>query len=135
MSEYTKPLPEPSTLTKPFWDGVKQHKLLVQKCSSCGKLRHVPKPLCPDCLSQEYTWAPLSGRGQVYSYTVMHRAPATSFEGDLPYVVALVELQEGVRIMSNIVHCPPDRVKVGMRVRVVYEDVTPEVSLFKFAPA
>ena len=135
MSEYKKPLPEPTTLTQPFWDGIRQHKLLVQKCASCGKLRHTPKPLCSDCLSQEYTWIPLSGQGQVYSYTVMHRAPASSFEGELPYVVALVELKEGVRMISNLVRCTPQQVRVGMPVHVVYEDVTDQASLFKFAPA
>ena len=135
MSEYTKPIPEPTTLTQPFWDGVKQHKLLVQKCASCDKLRHTPKPLCPDCLSQEFTWAPLSGQGQVYSYTVMHRSPAPSFDGELPYVVALVELNEGVRMISNMVGCTPQEVRVGMPVKVVYEDVTDQTSIFKFAPA
>ncbi|MSQ22265.1 MAG: Zn-ribbon domain-containing OB-fold protein [Dehalococcoidia bacterium] len=135
MTQYQKPLPEPSSLTQPFWDGVKQHKLLVQKCSSCSKLRHTPKPLCPHCLSQEFTWAPLSGQGQLYSYTVMHRSPAPSFDGDLPYVVALVELKEGIRMISNLVHCPLDKVRVGMPVKVVYEDVTKEASIFKFAPA
>ncbi|MFA7248959.1 MAG: Zn-ribbon domain-containing OB-fold protein [Dehalococcoidia bacterium] len=135
MSEYQKPLPHPTALTQPFWDGVRQHKLLVQKCSSCGKLRHIPKPWCANCLSQECTWVPLSGRGQVYSYTVMHRAPHTSFTPDVPFAVALIELEEGVRMISNIVGCPYDQVRVGMPVRVVYEDIDDQAALFKFTPA
>ncbi len=134
-TEYRKPLPKPTPLSQPFWDGVKKHRLLVQKCTGCGKLRHAPKPFCPSCLSQEYTWAPLSGRGQVYTYTVMHRSPAPGFEEDIPYVVALVELEEGVRMISGIVGCPPDKVRVGMPVKVVYEDVSKEASIFKFSPA
>ncbi|MDO8749948.1 MAG: Zn-ribbon domain-containing OB-fold protein [Dehalococcoidia bacterium] len=135
MSEYQKPLPEPTPLSQPFWEGVRQHKLLVQKCASCSKLRHTPRPLCPSCLSQEFTWAPLSGQGQVYSYTVMHRAPAPGFQEELPYVVALVELKEGVRMISNVVGCTPQQVRVGMPVKVVYEDINDKASIFKFAPA
>ena len=135
MSEYQKPLPQPSPLTQPFWDGVRQHKLLVQQCASCGRLRHLPKPWCPGCLSQQFTWTPMSGKGQVYSYTVMHRAPAASFSAELPYVVALVELEERVRMISNIVGCPPEQVRIGMPVTVVYEDINDHSALFKFAPA
>lgn len=135
MSEYEKPIPHPTPLTQPFWDGVRAHKLLVQKCNSCGKLRHLPKPLCANCLSQDFTWAEMSGRGQVYTYTIMHRAPAPSFNGELPYVVALVELEEGPRMITNIRECPPEQVRVGMPVKVVYEDINAEAALFKFAPA
>lgn len=135
MSEYEKPIPRPTPLTQPFWDGVRAHELRVQKCSGCGALRHLPKPWCPDCLSAEHTWVSLSGRGQVYTYTVMHRAPHTSFQGDLPYVVAFVELEEGVRMISNLVGCPPEQVRIGMSVQAVYEEITPEMSLFKFSPA
>ena len=77
----------------------------------------------------------MSGRGQVYSYTIMHRAPAPSFAAELPYVVALVELEEGVRMISNILECPPEQVRVGMPVKVVYEDIDDHAALFKFAPA
>lgn len=135
MAEYNKPLPEPTELSKPFWEGVRQHKLLVQKCSSCGQMRHTPKPLCSSCLSQEHTWVPLSGQGRVYTYTVMHRAPAPGFQEEVPYAVALVELEEGIRMFSNIVGCSPAEVRVGMPVKVVYERVSDETTLFKFAPA
>ena len=135
MSEYEKPLPHPTPLTEPFWDGVREHKLLVQKCDGCAALRQIPKPWCPDCLSQDFTWTQLSGNGQVYSYTVMHRAPATSFQLDLPYVVALVELDEGVRMISNMVGCAPDQVRIGMPVKVVFEDIEDRAALFKFTPA
>ena len=109
--------------------------LFRSRCTGCGQLRHLPKPWCPECLSKEFTWSTLSGRGEVYSYTIMHRAPATSFQHDIPYAVALVELEEGVRMISNLVGCPIEEVRIGMPVRAVYEDVTPEVTLFKFTPA
>ncbi len=135
MSEYQKPLPTPTELTQPFWDGVREEKLLVQKCSGCGTLRHIPKPWCANCLSDDYTWSQLSGKGEVYSYTIMHRAPATSFQTEIPYAVALVELEEGVRMISNLVGVPIEDVKIGMPVKVVYEHVNDEAALFKFAPA
>jgi uncharacterized OB-fold protein len=86
-------------------------------------------------MSQEYTWETLSGKGHVYTYTVMHRAPDPSFQQDVPFVVALVELEEGVRMISNIVHCPWERVCIGMPVEVVYEDIDDDTALFKFAPS
>ena len=135
MNEYRKPLPKPSPLSAPFWEGVRQHQLLVQQCEACGKLRHTPKPLCPFCLSQETTWVPLSGEGSVYTFTVINRVVGPGFEDDVPYVVALVELKEGVKLISNIVGYPQEQVRIGMPVKVVYEDVDDQTSLFKFAPA
>lgn len=134
MSEYLKPLPHPTELTQPFWDGVRAEKLLIQKCSSCGLLRHTPKLWCPECLSDDYTWAQMSGNGEVYSYTIMHRAPATSFQTEIPYAVALVELDEGVKMISNLISCPIEDVKIGMPVKVTYERANDEITLFKFAP-
>ncbi|MFN8558373.1 MAG: Zn-ribbon domain-containing OB-fold protein [Dehalococcoidia bacterium] len=135
MSDYQKPLPKPTPLTQPFWDGIRQHQVLVQRCDGCGALRHVPKPWCPECLTAACTWTSLSGEGRIYTYTVMHRAPDRAFTDDLPYVVALVEMTEGVRLISNVVGCPPEQVRVGMPVKVVYEDINDAIALFKFAPA
>ena len=135
MSEYIKPLPKPSAISKPFWDSVRQHKLTAQQCSACSKLRHLPKPFCPYCLSEEWSWAALSGQGEVYTFTIMHRAPGPGFEQDIPLPVALVELKEGIRMLSNIVGCPPEQIRVGMQVKAVYEDINDQTTLFKFAPA
>jgi hypothetical protein len=135
MTTYQKPLPPITTLTAPFWKGVKEHRLLLQRCNDCGKFRFTPKEVCPHCASVDATWTPVSGRGKVYTYTIVHRAPNPVWQAEAPYVIAHVELDEGVRIGSNLIGCPVDQVRIGMPVRVVYEDVTPEVSLFKFRPA
>ena len=136
MSTYTKPLPTPDPDTREFWEGCRQHRLLVMKCLQCGNLRWPPRPGCPFCSSQETAREEVSGKGTVYSYIVYRRAFLPEFAQDTPYVVAIVELEESprVRMLSNIVGCEPEAAHIGMPVRVVFEDVTDEDTLFKFAP-
>lgn len=137
MSTYTKPLPTPDPDTQAFWDGCRAHRLLIPKCVACGWLRWPPRPGCPRCHSSGHEWVEVSGRGTVYSYVVFRRAFLTEFRDDVPYVVAIIELEESptVRILSNVVGCKPEEVAFGMLVQVVFEDVTGDVTLFKFAPA
>jgi uncharacterized protein len=136
MSEYAKPLPQPDPITKPYWDSLKAHAMRLQRCGSCGRFVFFPRALCPFCFSDALTWTPVSGRGVVHAFTVPHRHPSPAFQPDLPYVVALVELEEGPRLMTNLIDVPPDpaQIAVGMPVEVVYDDVTPEVTLPKFRP-
>jgi uncharacterized protein len=136
MSEYPKPLPQPDPITKPYWDSLKAHAMRLQRCGSCGRFVFFPRALCPFCFSDALAWTPVSGRGVVHAFTVPHRHPSPAFQPDLPYVVALVELEEGPRLMTNLIDVPPDpaRITVGMPVEVVYDDVTPEVTLPKFRP-
>jgi uncharacterized OB-fold protein len=136
MSEYAKPLPQPDPITKPYWDSLKSHAMRLQRCGSCGRFVFFPRALCPFCFSDALTWTPVSGRGVVHAFTVPHRHPSPAFQPDLPYVVALVELEEGPRLMTNLIDVPPDpaQIAVGMPVEVVYDDVTPEVTLPKFRP-
>ncbi len=117
--------------TSDYWEGTRRHELLLRKCRSCGQHHFYPRDLCPWCFSPDVEWAKASGKGTVYSFTVCHR-PAPGFEKDVPYNLALIELDEGVRMMSNIVDCPLDEIHVGMRVEVVFDDVTPQVTLPKF---
>lgn len=133
---YTKPLPEPDPVTRPFWESVKARAMFVQRCETCGRYVFYPRPLCPHCFSAALVWTPVSGRGTVYSYTIVYRHPVAGFQAETPYVVALVELHEGVRLLTNLVEVPPDpaRVRIGMPVELVYEDVTPEITLPKFRP-
>jgi uncharacterized OB-fold protein len=133
--EYAKPLPRPNKLSQPFWDGAKRHELLLQKCSACGHLWFPPSARCPKCLSPEYTWAKATGRGKVWSSIVMWQSYFPSFETDIPYNVAYVELEEGPRLMTNIIGCENDAIYCDMAVEVVFEDVTAEISLPKFRPA
>lgn len=119
---------------KPFWDALRQHRLEVQKCDN-GHLRFIPTEICPRCGSQHWSWHKVSGRGTVYTFTVVHRAPTPAYQADAPYVVAHVELEEGVRVVSNIVGCDPAAVRIGMPVEVVFEDVSEAWTLYKFRPA
>jgi hypothetical protein len=134
MKEYKKPLPQPTPWSKPFWDGCKRHEFLIQRCNDCKKYNFYPKLFCPHCLSLNLEWVKASGRGKVYSYTVVYSYQPTEFSEDVPYIVAVIDLQEGVRMMSNIVGCLPETVKCDMEVEVVFDDVTKEITLPKFKP-
>lgn len=134
MNKYRKPLPIPDDDTRPFWDSLKEHKLRVQKCSQCGRFRFPPRAICPYCMSLDSEWTEAKGKGKVYSFTVVHRPYTPAFEHELPYVVAIVELEEGIYLITNIVGCKPEEVKIGMEVEASFEDVTPEFSLHKFQP-
>jgi uncharacterized OB-fold protein len=137
MSEdkkYKKPLPRVDEESKGFWEACQRHELYVQKCRNCGALRYYLRALCPTCLSDEVEWVLSSGRGTVYTYTVTQQNQAAGFREELPYVLAYVELEEGVRILTNIVGCAPEDVRIGMGVEVVFEDVTSEATLPKFKP-
>ncbi len=131
---YAKPLPRLDEESKGFWEACQRRELVVQRCGGCGALRHYPRALCPTCLSDVVEWLRCSGRGTVYSFTVTHQNQAPGFREALPYVLAYVELAEGVRLLSNIIDCPPEAVRIGMAVEVVFSDVTPAVTLPLFRP-
>jgi len=132
--EYRKPLPAPSEVSRPYWEGLREGVVRVQRCGECGRHVFYPRAVCPFCLSQGLEWTRLSGRGRVYSYTVVRRAMHPGFAEDVPYVYAMVELEEGVRVTTNVVNCPLEALRVDMPVRAVYDRVTEEVTLLKFEP-
>ncbi len=132
MTEYNKPIPVPDHVTAKFWEAARQHKLLIQSCLECGARQYIPQPYCRSCLSENIEWTEASGRGKIYSYTVIYRPPSLIFQEDVPYTVALVELDEGVRMMSNIIEVKPEDVRAGMAVEVVFDDITSTISLPKF---
>lgn len=132
MADYTKPLPKPDLDSRPFWDSCKAHAMALQRCGGCGQFRYPPRQTCPHCLSEEAEWTPVSGQGQVYLSLVMYRAHTPDWEGDVPYNLSMIELDEGVRVWSNVVGCDPETVQIGDRVAVSYDDVTPEFSLPRF---
>ena len=134
MKEYKKPLPRPTPWSKPFWDGCKNRRLLVQQCKDCGKNIFYPKLFCPFCLSKDLTWIEASGKGKIYSFTVVYSYQPTEFLEDVPYVIGVIKLDEGVRMMSNIVECKPEEVRCDMDVEVVFDDITDEFTLPKFKP-
>jgi uncharacterized protein len=137
MSErsYKKPLPRIDEESRGYWEALQRHELYVQRCRDCGTSRFPPRAICPACLSSAVEWVRASGRGTVYSFTVTHQNQAPGFRDELPYVLAIVELAEGPRLMTNLVECASDAVRIGMPVEVVYDDVTPEITLAKFRPA
>ena len=132
--EYQKPLPTPSAVSAPFWDGLKSGQLRLQRCAECQSYVFYPRSVCPHCLSERLEWTKADGRGKVYSYTIVRRAMNPSFADDVPYVFAIVELAEGPRVTTNIVNCAPDDVRVDMPVKATYDNVTPETALLKFEP-
>ncbi len=133
--EYTKPLPRPAPESEPFWAAARDHKLKIQKCRSCGNHWFPPSEHCPECLSADHDWIEASGRGRVFSFVTYQRLYNKGWEGEVPYVVALIELDEGPRLLSNLTGIAPENVACDMAVKVVFDDVTPEVTLPKFTPA
>lgn len=137
MSEkrYAKPLPRIDEESRGWWEALARHELYVQRCGQCGTKRLPPRAVCPHCLSSAVEWLRCSGKATVYSFTVTRQNQMPGFREELPYVLAVVELEEGPRIMTNVVGCDPDSVRIGMPVVVQFDDVTPEVTLPKFTPA
>ena len=126
------PLPRPTPLSRPHWDACREGRLLVQRCTGCGTHVFIPRPVCTACLGQDLEWVESSGRGTLYSYTTVHRPQRPEF--DVPYTVAIVELEEGWHMLTNLVEFDPDALEVGMPVEVHFREMTPEITLPLFRP-
>ncbi len=135
MSEYTKPLPIIAKTNREFWEGCKVGDLRLKRCEDCGQFRFPASPLCRECLSSRFTWVKSKGRGTVFSYIIYHQAFHKGFQDEIPYAVAVVDLEEGVRIISRIRNCPVDSISIGMGVSVFFEPATDEIHLPFFEPA
>ena len=131
----TKPIPVPTRETQPYWEGCKQHELRIQQCAACGHSQFYPRLYCTACMSERVEWVTASGHGTVLSFTIVYRPVTQAFAADVPYVVALITLDEGPQLMSNVVGCAPETVHIGMPVEVTFEDWTEEISVPKFKPA
>jgi uncharacterized OB-fold protein len=132
---YAKPLPEPTEISRPFWEAARGHRLLIQRSTKTGKYVFYPRAVSPFGTDDELEWVEVPGRGTVYSFTVARRPTAPQWAGDEPYVIAIVELDEGVHMTANILECEPDAVRIGMPVEVTFQDVSDEISLPQFRPA
>jgi uncharacterized OB-fold protein len=126
------PLPHPTSLSRPHWDGCRDGVLRVQRCYACRTIVFIPQPICTQCQGDTLAWIDSSGRGTVYSYTIVHRPPRPEF--DTPYVVAIVELEEGWHMLTNVVGCDPADVRVGLPVRVAFRRMSDEITLPMFVP-
>jgi uncharacterized OB-fold protein len=134
MSHLGKPVPVPDVDSAPFWEACRQHRLLLQRCAGCGQTRFPPSGLCPHCRSGEFNWLTASGRGRLYSWIVVrHPVPREIYADDVPYVVALVDLEEGVRMPTNMV-CSAEELVGGMPVEALFDDVSADLTLPKFRP-
>ncbi len=132
--EIPKPIPALTEDTKPYWEGCARHELLIQHCQDCGHFRFPPSGLCPKCMSTNTEWVAVSGKGQVYSWTIFHYVYHPAYAKDIPYNVAIVQLNEGPLLHTNIVECNNEDIYIGMPVEVIFEDVNDEISLPKFRP-
>lgn len=133
MEANTKPLPRITEETKPYWEGCANHRLLIQKCRNCGRFQFYPRSLCSHCLHGSLEWVESKGQGTIYSFSIVYRPPTKAFQ-ELPYTVAIIELDEGIRMMTNLVRISPEEIRIGMRVEVVFEDIQDNLAIPKFAP-
>jgi uncharacterized protein len=132
MPGYQKPLPAIHPETQPFWEGLRRHEILIPRCQKCDKFFFYPRSICPYCLSDEIEWVKVSGRGKIYSFTVSYRPGHPAFVPDIPYNIAVIELEEGVRMMTNIVGNGNEDLRVDLPVEAVFDDVIPQITLLKF---
>jgi uncharacterized OB-fold protein len=130
-----KPLPRPGVESAPYWEGLNEGEIRLQRCDACSRVQFYPRSGCRYCGSTSLTWEAMSGHADVYTYTVVHRAPFEAFKEDVPYVIAVVELAEGPRLVTNVVGCPVDDVHIGMRVRPVFDRAGDDVTILRFTPA
>lgn len=128
-----KPVPADVPVERPYWQSCREHAMQIQRCDDCGNYRFYPGYVCDRCGSSALTWTPVSGRGTVYSNTVIRRRGSAAF--DSPYSWALIELDEGVVMASNVVDCPVEDVHIGLRVEVVYDEVSSDWTIPRFRPA
>lgn len=129
-------VPPISPLTQPYWDAARSGHLTLQRCGRCGHRPFPPRATCPACGDTGLSWKPVSGRGTVYAYTVAHRPPHPILAGQCPLVVAIVELDEGPRMITNIIGCEPTDVEIGMAVEVTFAPIDgSDLALPLFHPA
>lgn len=133
-SGHTVPKPRMSGLTGEFYGWLRRHELRFQRCTSCGRFRHVPRELCPACASDQWEWAPSSGRGTVFTWTTTHRALHPAFV-EVPFTQVVVELEEGPRLISAVDDIDPTDLRIGLAVEVVFDDIDDSFTLARFRPA
>jgi uncharacterized protein len=134
-----RPLPEITAVSQPFWEAAASGKLVMQRCDHCRTITWPPRPSCVECGSPEIRWTAFSGRGNVYSFTVIRQAvgglDAKAFEPEIPYTVLWVDLEDGPRFLSNMVDCPLDAIEIGMPVEIVFREASHGIWLPKFRPS
>jgi uncharacterized protein len=130
-----KPLPRIRDTTRPYWEGAREGRLLLQRCRSCRHAIHYPRAWCPACWATDLEWFEASGRGRVITFTVVHQAPFAAYTADVPYVLAVVGLDEGPQMMANVVGVRPGEVRVDLPVEVTFEERANGVRVPQFRAA
>ncbi len=133
--EIQHPSPHPDWETRGYWEGCGRHELVLQRCRACKTVQHRPRALCATCLSSDIEHFKASGRGTVHTYTITSQNQAPGFAKSCPYVLAYVDLEEGPRIMTNVIGCDPETVAIGMPVRADFYDVEGGLAVPRFRPA
>lgn len=132
MPNPKRPLPVPTGTTQPFWDAARRNQLVAQRCVDCCAWRHYPQAMCPECHSDRTEWAIVGGRGVIHSYTIAHHAFDPYWKDRVPYVIATVELEEGIRMVSDMPELDVDVARIGLEVEVFFEPVNEEITLPRF---
>jgi uncharacterized OB-fold protein len=132
--EVPKPRPEPTPVSQPFWDALRDERVEVQRCDACGRWVYYPRARCPSCLSDRLTWTAVDGLGTVYTFTVAEQATAPPFADEVPQLLAVVELTEGVRLSTTLVDVDPAAIAVGMAVTPVFDHGDDGITLLRFRP-
>ena len=130
-----KPLPRVTPDSEPFYKGLRECRLLLPFCLSCEKSHLPPGPVCPHCFSDRLEWRAASGRGRISTWTVVHKAWFAAFAEDIPYNVVQVELDEGPRLTANVIDLPNEKLRIGLAVTIVFDDVAAELTMPRFRPA
>jgi len=133
-SNYQKPVPIPDEESQPFFDGAREHRLMIQKCETCGVVMWPVKSRCDNCMQPTVNWVQARGKAMLYSFVLMHQVYHPGFASEVPYIIAQVDLVEGLRILTNVVDCSNSDLQIGMPLEVTFEAITDEVSLPKFRP-
>ncbi len=128
-------LPRPRPETAAWWQSCREHKLNIQRCSGCGAFQFYPRIVCSSCMSGKVEWVQSAGRGKVVTFTICRLPVAEAYTADLPYVVALIRLEEGPTMMSNIGECEPESVAIGMPVEVTFQKWSDDITIPQFLPA
>lgn len=130
-----KPVPRIDEESKGYWEACRRHELRIQRCRACAQMRFYPRATCPSCMSSDVEWFLCSGRGEVYTFSTTFQNQAPGFRESLPYVLAYVQLEEGVQMLTNIVDCDPNDIEIGMKVEVTFEDVNDHIAIPRFRPS
>lgn len=134
MSEIKHPKPPMDWESRPFWEGCGRHELWLQRCSACQTLRARPVAVCPQCLSSQVEWERASGRATLHTYAITHQNQAAGFREAIPYVLAYVDLEEGPRLLTNVVDCPPEALRIGMPLLVDFAEHEGGIAIPRFRP-